>query len=69
MIVKIDKDACIGCGACQAIADEVFELNDEGLAEVKENMESFDKMSEDLKTDVMDALEGCPTDAILKEEK
>ena len=35
MKVKVNKDACIGCGACAAICDEVFEINDEGLSEVK----------------------------------
>ena len=28
--VRVNKDACIGCGACQAIAPDVFSLNDEG---------------------------------------
>ena len=32
MKVKVNSDACIGCGACTAIAPEVFELNDEGLS-------------------------------------
>ena len=31
MKVKVNEDACIGCGACAAIAPEVFEINDEGL--------------------------------------
>ena len=35
MKVKVNKDACIGCGACAQICDEVFELNDDGLSEVK----------------------------------
>ena len=35
MKVKVNQDACIGCGACTAIAEEVFELNDEGLSHAK----------------------------------
>lgn len=34
MKVKVNEDACIGCGACAAIAPEVFEINDEGLSTV-----------------------------------
>ncbi len=59
MKVNIIKDACIGCGACQAIVPEVFELNDEGFAERK-----VTKITEEMKNDVLDAVESCPTGAI-----
>lgn len=61
--VKVVKDACIGCGSCAAIAPDVFEMTDEGFAEVKENID-FENMPEELEKDVMDAMEGCPTSAI-----
>lgn len=64
--VKVNQDACIGCGACNAIASDVFTFNDDGFAEVDENNNILDKMSEDLKEDVISALEGCPTNAIEK---
>ena len=32
MKFKVNKDLCIGCGACQAICDEVFRIDDDGLA-------------------------------------
>ena len=35
MKVKVNEDACIGCGACCAIADSIFEIGDNGLSEVK----------------------------------
>ena len=35
MKVKVDAGTCIGCGACQAICDKVFEINDDGISEVK----------------------------------
>ncbi|NLL44947.1 MAG: ferredoxin [Mollicutes bacterium] len=57
--VRVNKDECIGCGACQAIAPNVFSLNDKGFAEVIK-----DKIPEELTADVMDALENCPTNAI-----
>lgn len=66
--VKVNQELCIGCGACQAIAEAVFQLNDEGFAETKEENNTIDTMKEELKNDVMDALEGCPTSAIFIEE-
>lgn len=59
MKVKVDKDTCIGCGACQAICDKVFEINDDGISEVK-----VKEVSEDLEQDVKDAIESCPVSAI-----
>lgn len=67
--VKVNKELCIGCGACQAIVDSVFQLNDEGFAETKKENNTVDTMDEALKNEVMDALEGCPTSAIFIEEE
>ena len=73
MKVKVNKDACIGCGACAAICDKVFEINDEGLSEVKveensENKEEFVSVKEELQDEVRDAADSCPTGAIEVEE-
>ena len=57
--VKVDKDKCIGCGACTAVAPDVFEFDDDGLAKVIE---------EKINDDVISAKEGCPTEAITVEE-
>lgn len=67
--VKVNKDVCIGCGACMAIASDVFNIGDDGLAEVFEDKNIIDKMNDDLKNDVMDAKEGCPTSAIYTENE
>lgn len=69
MKVKVNQELCIGCGACQAIAPSVFEFNDEGLAQTKENMNSKEQMDKELQEEVMDALEGCPTGAIVEVEE
>ena len=63
MKVKVNEDACIGCGACCAIADSIFEIGDNGLSEVKK-----EEVLEDEKQAVRDAAEACPTGAIEVEE-
>ena len=63
MKVKVNKDACIGCGACASICPDVFKLNDEGLSEaVKE------EVKEEEQDEVRDAADSCPTGAIEIEE-
>lgn len=60
MKFKVNKDACIGCGACQALCEEVFEIGDDGYAEAKD-----DKITdEQVKENAVNAMESCPTDAI-----
>ena len=62
MKVKVNADACITCGACAAVCDEVFEIGDEGVAEVK-----VDEVAEENIEAVKEAIEGCPTGAISEE--
>jgi len=59
MKVKVNKDLCIGCGACQQISNNTFEIEDDYLAGVK-----VDSVNEDDIEDVKDAIESCPTSAI-----
>lgn len=59
MKVNVNKDACIGCGACAAICDTVFTLDDEGLSELKK-----DEIKEDEEQAVRDSADSCPTAAI-----
>ena len=66
--VKVNKDVCIGCGACTAIASDVFSFDEDNLAKANEENNDIDKMDDETKNDVMDALEGCPTSAIVNEE-
>lgn len=59
MKVKVNKNACIGCGACAACCPNVFEFDDEGYARaIVEEVPSDDKDS------VKEAEEGCPTGAV-----
>jgi len=57
---KIDKDLCIGCGACVALCPEVFELKEDGKAYVKNPADCS-------KYDCKPAKESCPVDAITLE--
>ena len=67
--VKVNKDVCIGCGACTAIASDVFSFDEDNLAKANEENNDIDKMDDETKNDVMDALEGCTTSAIVIEEE
>jgi len=61
--VSVNQDLCIGCGACQSIVNDVFEIDDQGLATVK-----CEEVAKELEEDVIDAAEGCPTNAIVVED-
>lgn len=65
-MVKVNEDTCIGCGACQALVPDVFDINDDGFAYVMEDAD-VEKFEEE----VNDAIDGCPTGAIVRanEEK
>lgn len=57
MKVKVDKEKCLGCGACVAIAPKSFRLDKEGKSE------PIDPPG-DAKEIVENALESCPVAAI-----
>ena len=59
--VKVLKDVCIGCGACQAICSSVYEIDDDGLAQV-----IVEEVPKEVLEDAIDALENCPTCAIVE---
>lgn len=59
MKVRVNEEACIGCGACQAICEDVFEINDEGVSQVKN-----EEVENDFIEDVQTAIDSCPTSAI-----
>lgn len=62
MKIKVNTDACIGCGACYNSAEDLFEMTDDGLSKAK-----VEEVPEDKKQDALDAIAGCPTGAITEE--
>ncbi|WP_078391219.1 ferredoxin [Shouchella patagoniensis] len=66
----VDIDTCIACGACGAVAPDVYDYNDEGLAFVllDDNTGSM-PIPDVLIDDMLDAKDGCPTDSIKCAEK
>ncbi len=61
MKVKVNQEACIGCGACASIAGDVFEINDEGLSQAKGEVKAEQEEA------AKEAIESCPTGAISEE--
>lgn len=58
----IDRDLCTGDEVCVSIAPDVFELDDEGLAVVKDPEGDDESIIET-------AIDSCPVDAISWEEE
>ena len=61
MKVTVNKDACIGCGACVAVAEGVFEIGDDGLSQAVETVPA------DKEEAAKEAVGVCPTGAITEE--
>lgn len=55
----VDADACTGCGTCVDACPEVFELNDDDVAEVIAN-----PVPKEAAEACREAAEACPVEAI-----
>ncbi len=62
MKVKVNGDACIGCGTCLAVAEELFKMED-GISKAK-----VEVVPEDKKEMAQEAIDSCPTGAIQEAE-
>lgn len=61
----VDKETCIACGACGAAAPDIFDYDDEGLAEnIIDDNTGTAEIPDILLDDLEDAVDGCPTDSI-----
>jgi ferredoxin len=59
MRVGVDRDRCVGSGTCEALAPDVFEVDDDGVLVVLR-----DEPAEGEQADVRGAVSACPTRAL-----
>jgi ferredoxin len=57
--IEVDRDRCVGSGACEALAPEVFEVDDDGALVVHRPEPGEEELP-----DVRDAVAACPTRAL-----
>ena len=62
MGVSIERGDCISCGLCAATCPEVFQIAEDGLAEVRSQPEPAQMQA------VKEAAVGCPVSIIYVEE-
>lgn len=62
MKAVVDREACIGCGLCESVCPEVFELDGENIAVV-----IVDVIPQELEDSAIEAQDECPVDAITVE--
>jgi ferredoxin len=58
MKCKVEESQCIGCGACAAVYQDTFEINEQGISVVKDET-----------TATPDMVDICPVGAIIIEEE
>ncbi len=62
--IKVDKEKCVGCGVCVQMQGKYFGFDEDGLSHpIKSEVESEDK------SDLLEVIERCPTEAIVIEEE
>ncbi len=61
--IKINKEACIGCGLCVHNLNNYLEFDEMGQAEPLDK-----EINPNDKKEILETIEHCPTDAITVEE-
>lgn len=59
--IKVDRELCIGAASCVALAPEIFQLDNEGIAIITDPDGTLFEA-------LMDAAKSCPTNAIIVED-
>jgi ferredoxin len=57
--IEVDRERCVGSGACEALAPDVFEVDDDGVLVLHRPQPAGDELN-----DVEDAVQACPTRAL-----
>jgi len=57
--IEVDRERCVGSGACEALAPDVFEVDDDGVLVVHRSEPADGELG-----DVRDAVQACPTRAL-----
>lgn len=68
-----EKSKCISCGACAAVAPDFWEMDEEGIANLKESKKVGDNWEREIETEEFrainqEAVDCCPVQ-IIKIEK
>lgn len=63
MRVSVDREKCMGCGVCESICPEVFQMGDDNIAKVLQ-----DPVSDSLEPAAREAADSCPEEAIQVEQ-
>jgi ferredoxin len=59
MRIQVDTDRCTGHGVCESIADDIFEVGEDGLVHLL-----VEDVEETRRADVESAVAECPTQAL-----
>jgi ferredoxin len=59
MRINVDTDRCTGHGICESIADDIFEVGEDGLVHLL-----VDSVDESRRADIESAVAECPTQAL-----
>jgi ferredoxin len=57
--VAVDRDLCVGSGACEALAPDVFEVDDDGVLVVHREEPAAEELPS-----VREAVQACPIRAL-----
>lgn len=59
MRIVVDRDRCQATGVCESIAPDVFEVDADGILDIKQDDVSPERLGE-----MQESVEACPTGAL-----
>jgi len=61
----VDRETCIACGSCEAVAPDIYGYDDEGISFVLlDDNKGTEAVPDEFIDDIVDAFEGCPSESI-----